>query len=281
MLKLSQPNHDIFVPDGASVEEALARTTFFGVGAHQDDLEFMAYYPILRAYQNAGEWFTGVTVTNGSGSARSGAYEKYSDEKMMQVRRVEQNDAAKIGRYSAMLQLDHPSSAVKDRSNTIVVDDLEKILRVTRPEKIYTHNIADKHKTHVGVVLKLVAAILRLPMNMRPKELIGCPVWRDLDWLCDKDKVVMVVDGDDALADRLMEVYQSQIAGGKRYDEATRGRRRASATYFESYKVDTAKNIIFGMDMTDLINERSITPRELFERYHASFGEEVMSNLEQ
>ena len=64
---------DAFVPDGRPLEEALARTTLLGVGAHQDDLEFMAFYPILKAFTTDGEWFTGVTVTNARscGSIRS------------------------------------------------------------------------------------------------------------------------------------------------------------------------------------------------------------------
>jgi len=33
----------------------------------------------------------------------------------------------------------------------------------------------------------------------------------------------------------LLGVFESQIAGGKRYDLALMGRRRANATYFESH----------------------------------------------
>ena len=98
-MKPSQAKADLFVPDGASLEAALKRTTTLGVGAHQDDLEFMAYYPILQAYRSEVEWFTGVTVTNGAGSARDSFYKAYTDEQMMAVRRVEQRKAAMVGDY--------------------------------------------------------------------------------------------------------------------------------------------------------------------------------------
>ena len=50
--------------------EALARVTHLGIGAHQDDLEFMAFHGILQCFHSETDWFGGVTCTNGSGSAR-------------------------------------------------------------------------------------------------------------------------------------------------------------------------------------------------------------------
>jgi len=157
-------------------------------------------------------------------------YKDFTDAQMIEVRRREQRKAAEIGEYSTMVQLNHPSANVKDPASKAVVDDLERILRAARPKEIHTHNLADKHDTHVGVVLKLVEAIRRLPAVQRPSKLVGCEVRRDLDWMTDKDKVVMTVDGHDNLADALMGVFESQICGGKRYDLAARGRRRANGT---------------------------------------------------
>ena len=278
-MNFTQPDADAFVPDGQSLEAALSRTTLLGVGAHQDDLELMAYFPILKAFTTEGEWFTGVTVTNGAGPARGDMYRDYTDAQMIEVRRREQRKAAVIGEYSAMLQLDHPSSHVKDARSADAVDDLEWILRVARPREVYTHNPADKHDTHVGVLLKLVQAIRRLPSPLRPGKLIGCEVWRDLDWMTDKDKVVMSVDGHENLADALMGVFDSQICGGKRYDLATRGRRRANATFLESHSTDRSENLIFGMDLTPLVIDDSLEPHALCERYLKGFQDEVSVRL--
>jgi LmbE family N-acetylglucosaminyl deacetylase len=256
-MKLFNPTADIYVPDGKPVAAALKRITHLGIGAHQDDLEFMAFQGILECYASKTKWFGGVTCTNGSGSSRVGKYKKFSDEQMMAVRRREQNQAAKLGKFGVMLQLDYPSSAVKSSTDMALKDDLKKILTATKPEIVYTHNPADKHDTHIGVVIAAIQAMRELPLSQRPKRVIGCEVWRDLDWLPDAEKVVMDVSGHDKFAAKLNGVFDSQIAGGKRYDLATLGRRSANATFFDSHTTDAATQVIFGMDLTPLVADES------------------------
>src|SRR5882724_2581705 len=98
-MKLHQSTADIFVPDGKPVADALQRITHLGIGAHQDDLEFMAFHGILNCFASGEKWFGGVTCTNGSGSARSGPYANFTDAELTAVRRREQNTAATIGNY--------------------------------------------------------------------------------------------------------------------------------------------------------------------------------------
>jgi LmbE family N-acetylglucosaminyl deacetylase len=157
-----------------------------------------------------------------------------------------------------MLQLDYPSSAVKSATDPALKEDLKQILAATRPEVVYTHNLADKHDTHIGVVIAALQAMRELPKDQRPQKVIGCEVWRNLDWLPDAEKVVMDVSGRDNLAAALNGVFDSQIAGGKRYDLATMGRRSANATFFESHATDKANQLIFGMDLTPLVADESI-----------------------
>jgi LmbE family N-acetylglucosaminyl deacetylase len=254
-MKLSRPSAEIFVPDQLSLEAALPRTTHLGIGAHPDDLEFMATHGILECFARPDRWFAGVIVGDGAGSARDFEYEKHSDEQMTAVRRAEQKKAAYVGEYGAQFLLDHPSSAVKDPKNTAILSDLTEILRVTVPEVVYTHNLADKHDTHVGVALRVIGACRALEPALRPKQLIGCEVWRDLDWLCDSDKFPMPVDRREHLQNALMGVFDSQISGGKRYDLATAGRRKAHATYHESHGADRHTALIWGMDLTPLMDE--------------------------
>jgi LmbE family N-acetylglucosaminyl deacetylase len=252
-MKLHQSTAEIFVPDGQPVAQALRRVTHLGIGAHQDDLEFMAFHGILNCFTSEKKSFGGVTCTNGSGSSRTGPYANLTDAQMMVIRRGEQNAAAMIGRYGVMLQLDYPSSAVKSPTDTRVKEDLKEILAATRPEIVYTHNLADKHDTHIGVVIAALQAMRELPRNQRPQRVWGCEVWRNLDWLPDTDKVLMDVSGRDNLAAALNGVFDSQIAGGKRYDLATAGRRASNATFFESHATDKATQLIFGMDFTPLV----------------------------
>jgi LmbE family N-acetylglucosaminyl deacetylase len=276
-LSLSNKTADVFVPDGSAAADALRRTTHLAIGAHQDDLEFMAAHGVVECFQNPARWFTGVVVTDGGGSARDFEYKAYSNEQMMDVRKLEQRKAAYVGEYSAMLQLGHPSSVVKDAAASAVVADLTSILAETRPEVVYTHNLADKHDTHVAVALRVVAACQALPADARPGRIIGCEVWRDLDWLCDPDKVVMPVDRHENLHAALMGVFDSQIAGGKRYDLATAGRRRAHATYFESHGTDQHTSLIWGMDLTPLLS--GADPAEIVSGYIQRFESEVSARI--
>ena len=256
-MKLHHTTAEIFIPDGTQQYAALQRITHLGIGAHQDDLEFMAFHGILSCFARDDQWFGGVTCTNGAGSSRSGPYAEFCDAQMMWIRRQEQNTAAVIGGYAAMIQLDYPSSAIKSATEQEIKEDLKAILSVSRPDVVYTHNPADKHDTHIGVTVAALQAMRELPSDQRPEQVIGCEVWRDLDWLPDAAKVLMDVSGRDNLAAALNGVFDSQIAGGKRYDLATLGRRAANATFFNSHATDAATQLIFGLDLTPLVADES------------------------
>jgi LmbE family N-acetylglucosaminyl deacetylase len=279
-MNFSQPSHSVYIPDGVAEDAALSRVTHLGIGAHQDDLEFMAFHGIVECYDSNSQWFAGVTCTNGAGSSRSGAYADYTDAQMQEVRRTEQNLAADIGRYTAMIQLDHPSAAVKDPRDTTLRDDLIEVLRSMRPRVVYTHNLADKHETHVGVAVATIEALRVLPPELRPQQVIGCEVWRGLDWLDDAAKVVMDVSGHDDLAAQLNGVFASQIAGGKRYDLAIMGRRAANATFFQSHATDRATQIIFGMDLTPLVVDPSLDIASYVAGFANALVEDVREKLE-
>jgi LmbE family N-acetylglucosaminyl deacetylase len=278
-MKLHNSSAQIFVPDGKPVAAALKRIPHLGIGAHQDDLEFMAFHGILECFASGAKWFGGVTCTNGSGSSRTGAYAQFTDAQMMAVRRTEQNTAASIGQYGAMIQLDYPSSAVKSATDPALKNDLKKILAAARPQVVYTHNLADKHDTHLGVVMAALQAMRELPRAQRPNKVVGCEVWRSLDWLNDAEKVLMDVSGHDHLAAALNGVFDSQIAGGKRYDLATLGRRAANATFFESHATDHANQLIFGMDLTPLVTDESRDIIEFVGGQIEKFATDVKSKL--
>jgi LmbE family N-acetylglucosaminyl deacetylase len=257
-MRFNHPEASIFVPDGSPVEEAVARVTHLGIGAHQDDLEVMALHGILTCRENPELSFGAVVGTNGGGSPRSGPYASYTDEEMAALRRREQEKAAALGAYGILFQLNYRSIEVKDPSDHRFLDDLTTILSAAKPEIIYTHNPADKHDTHVAVAVAAVKATRSLPPDTRPRIVYGCEVWRDLDWLADAAKVPLDVGGHEGLAEALMRVYDSQVAGGKRYDLAAAGRRRANATFFRSHGVDAAEELWFAMDLTPLVRDESL-----------------------
>ena len=257
-MKLSREDADVFVPDGAPMPEALRRATHVCVGAHQDDQEFMALHGILECFGRKGRGFAGVVVTNGAGSARTDIYADYTNEDMIRVRVKEQRKAATIGEYACQIQLMHPSGDVKKKGHPGVLADLRAVLETVQPEVLYLHNPADKHDTHVSSCLRAIEAIRSLPKDRRPKKVLGCEIWRDLDWMNDGDKVVLPVDRLKNLAAALSGVYDSQITGGKRYDVAVAGRRTAHASFFESHATDKADALSFAMDLTPLAEDDNL-----------------------
>ena len=265
----------IYVPDGLPVEQALQRTTHMAIAAHQDDIEIMAVDGILKCFQQPELWFTGVVVTDGAGSPRDDLYKDYTDEQMRAIRVIEQKKAAFVGDYAAQALLDYPSAIVKNPAHPDPVADLALLVQSARPQVVYTHNLADKHPTHVAVALRTIAALRSLPAGERPQKLYGCEVWRDLGWMVDEDKVVFDTTPHENLQMALLGVFDSQICGGKRYDLASMGRRRANATYFASHAVDAMQGMSTGMDLTPLVHDPGLDPWEYVHTYLERFVEDV------
>jgi len=259
MIKLN-PLARLTIPDGLSGSSAVTRTTHLGIGAHQDDLEFMAFHGILACYDKEDRWFGGVTITDGRGSSRAGKFKDWSDDQIAAERIREQEAAAVIGQYSFIAQLGFGSAAVRDAHQPAVRDDLRRILEAVRPEVVYLHNLADKHDTHVGCALRCIEAMRQLPPAERPKKVYGCEVWRDLDWLVDSEKTPMPISARPELARALNEVFATQIAGGKRYDLAVLGRRTANATFSNAHSADQESAMQWAMDLTPLAQDDSLDP---------------------
>ena len=244
-----------YIPDGTQEKTAISRTTHLAISAHQDDIEFMAYAPIAECFGNQDKWFGAIVVTDGAGSPRSGLYADYTDEQMKKVRVVEQKKAACVGEYGFLAMLSHPSQEVKDAGNLKIVEELADLIRRAKPKYLYTHNLADKHETHVATALKVIAALRMLKPEERPEKVYGCEVWRDLDWMCDDEKVYLDCGAHPNLMRCLSAVFDSQIAGGKRYDLAAEGRRLANATFSASHACDTYSALNYAMDLTPLLDK--------------------------
>ncbi|HEY8390146.1 MAG TPA: PIG-L family deacetylase [Clostridia bacterium] len=249
------------------------------IAAHQDDVELLAYSAILDCYNNPNEAFSAVVTADGAGSARTGFYKDYTDEQMVQVRMKEQKQAADVGQYLELHLLKYTSKAIKDPNNTDIVNDYVRILTQSRPKIVYTHNLADKHLTHLGVVTKVIKAIRSLDKSIRPQKLYGVEVWRDLDWLDDSKKVLLGCDSHPNLERALLGVFDSQIAGGKRYDLAAEGRRLANATFFESHSVDSFSKLNFALDLTPLIEDDNMDITEYIAGFIDDFKNNVISSL--
>ncbi len=278
-MNFSQPQADIYVPSGNPPDAALARTTHLCLAAHQDDVEIMAYDGIVECLARKDRWFSGVVVTNGAGSPRSGRFARISGTKMQAIRRREQRRAARIGRYSIQIQLAHPSAATRRPGQPALSSDLRQIFSACRPEVVYLHNPADKHDTHVAVFLRCLEAIRSLPKAQRPRQVYGCEVWRDLDWLPDDEKIALDVSARPRLARRLLAVFKSQVAGGKRYDLAVLGRRAGHATFHIAHAVDTSTALTLAMDLTLLTQIDSLDVATYVQRLIRRFRDDVTARL--
>ena len=269
----------LFVPDGTPMPQALARTTHMAIGAHPDDQEFLALHGILECFGKSDKWFSGVCVTDGAGSSRTGPYADYTNEEMMQVRYREQRKAAAVGEYACEIQLEYSSSQVKDASIPDVTDDLTTILQEATPEVVYIHNPADKHDTHVATMLRSITALRRLPADERPRNVYGPELWRSLDWMNDDDKTVLPISGRSNLHFALAGIFDSQISGGKRYDVAVDARRRSNATMFESHAADRGDCLQWAVDLTPLMSDDSLSAEDhvlsFIDRFRADVADRI------
>lgn len=278
-MRLHNKSATIVIPDGIAVEEALRRITHVGIGAHHDDLEFMAIHGILACFGDRNLWFGGITSSDGGSSPRTGLYADVGDDEMREIRHREQIKAARIGEYGAMIQLDHTTAAIQAPGAAGLRKDLTALLDAMRPRVVYTHNLADKHATHVGVAVAAIRALRELPRAVRPEQVYGCEVWRDLDWLADARKVPLDLSRGASLSAALAGVFDSQIMGGKRYDLASRGRWQANATFFQAHAVDEAALLAFAMDLTPLIEDDTLDMVEYVSGLVDEFGRAVRNVL--
>jgi hypothetical protein len=104
-------------------------------------------------------------------------------------------------------------------------------------------------------------------------------VWRDLDWLVDQDKAFFDLSEHESLQMALLGVFDSQIAGGKRYDLASMARRRANATYAESHGVDQSAGLSYAMDLTPLIDEPDREVAAYVQEFVQRFAQDIAGRL--
>ena len=230
--------------------------------AHQDDCEIMAIDGILKGYYSKKYSFALIETSDGGGSARSGEFANYTDDMMKDIRIKEQKEASELGKYNSLYMLNYSSKEIKDKNNDEIVQDYINVIKELRPQVIYTHSILDKHPTHIGVVLKVIKALRQLPKEEQPRLFYGCEVWRGLDWISDDKKIGFDVSRNEKLQKKILDVFKSQIAGGKAYTKASIGRRYQNATYYQSHSVDSYKMISYAIDLKPLLKNPQLSVKD-------------------
>lgn len=250
-----QTDAELFIPDGSPPSDALARTTHLGIGAHPDDLEFMAYEGISMCYDSENLSFGGVTVTTGAYPPKTGRYAELGSHEMARLRRDEQKEAARIGRYGFQACLGYSSGELKTAAADLH-GDLRQILQAAKPSVVYLHNPFDKHATHVALFRRCLEVLRELPMP--PTQVWGCEVWRGLEWLCGQDKRPLSTEKHPELARELCGVFVSQNEGGKRYDLAVPARWQANATFLDAHSTDASSSLSWAVDLTPLVADATL-----------------------
>lgn len=280
-MKFYNEEADIHVPDGVEAEQALARTTIMSIAAHQDDCEIMAYHAIAACYESEEEWYAGVVLTDGGGSPRSGEYAHYSNHEIHVKRSQEQRAAADIGKYGAMVQLAYSSADVRTEKRDIIEAELVELLKKARPHTMFIHNTADRHETHLGACLRALGALRKLPKEQRPRHVYGMEVWRSLDWLSVKDRLVFDTSPYPALAKAVTQAFDSQCTPKKRFDLAALGRRMGNATFQEPRQIDASDSCSLGMDLTPLVEDDTLSVRDFTLQYADRFRNDIKNLLDQ
>lgn len=270
---------DFFIPDGKTEDEALKRVTHLGVGAHPDDLELLAGHAILECQKKGDGSFAGVVCADGAGCPRSGPFARNSEDEMKEIRRQEQRAAAALAGYGLLVQLGYRSRDVRDGKNPALEQDLLVLLEATRPHVVYCHDLADRHDTHVAVSAALIRAIRWLKPEDRPQKLFGCEVWRGLDWLDDKEKVIFDLAGADPLLAEALREHKSQLQGGRRFDAAFIGRLRANAAFQKPLTTGPEKLALLAMDLTPLIRDPGLDLADFVAERIGRFQADVCSRI--
>ena len=266
----------LYVPDGQPFAAAFRSTTHLAIGAHQDDIEIMAFHGIAHCAGSDTDAFAGVVCTDGSGSPQA---HPIATGDLRAVRREEQNAAARLGGYCAMVQLDYKSADIRGARRPLLEADILQLLRESRPRVLYTHNPFDAHPTHIAVCQAVVAALRALPPGQRPQTVYGCEVWRSLDWVPARHLRTLTWSEPDERWTQLLGCFASQIQGGKRYDLAAPGRARANATFRESHQVDRTQSAWLAVDLRPLIDKPDLSIEDYVQSVLDEFGRALHAAL--
>lgn len=271
-------NPDIFYPDQKN-KGMLHQATHVAIVAHADDIEIGCYPAIEECLGQGDKHLVGAVMTNGRGCPTTGPFADLCEAQMIEIRRQEQREAAKMGQYLAVLQFPYESSEVADPRSGAAYDDIKTLLQLTRPQHLFTHVPVDGHPTHIAVLIRVIEAIRSLPKELRPDTLVGMEVWRGIDWVSDEAGKVRFPVNDPDLMNELVGLFQSQIEGGKRYDRASEGRRLDRATFDNPHAIDSASQLMVGIDMTPLIKDDRLSVAAFAEGLIEQFRVEVTDRI--
>lgn len=249
MTEFANPGARLYCRDPSS--QGLSKIKYLIIVAHSDDAEILGAWAIVLSWLNLRDEVAVVVVNDGVGIPRAPEYAGYGDREMASVRITEQFNAAADGDYKFAMCLDYPSCSIKGTRNERLVRELARIIELTQPEEVFTHNPWDGHPSHIAVLQHYLWA--QALVQHQPKHLWGGQVWLSIDFVPDPYLVRWDLSGHEERLQRLLThfVSQNQI---KHYDIAVIASRRVQAMLNDPHLASSATSVHLGVDMTCVLD---------------------------
>lgn len=251
-------------------------TNLLAIGAHHDDIEVMAMDGILKAYGSKKYSFYACVLSDGVNCVKSGKYAELTDKEMIETRNQEQTRASQIGEYADLKMLKYSQEDIENDEKGKIVKEIRQMILDIKPDIVYTHNIFDKSPMHKMTCKRVIEAILGLEEEDRPRLVYGCEIFRSLDWLPDKYKVVFDLSENKELQSRLIGVYDTRAEQARNYNKAIVGRKIAHAIFgTQNTDIEEEKLIWYGINLTPVI-AKNIDLKDYCTRILSDYNKEML-----
>ena len=274
---------ELYVPTNANK----SKVKNLVIAAHKDDGEMIGLKGIYDSLNSDGSCAM-IILTDGGGCPKTGKYADLTYDEMVKLRTTEQKNASEIGRYNSLYLLEHKSSDIKRKSSSIVNELIYILRQFSGIDTLYIHNPFDNHPTHKAVAQIVIKALRDLKKTydiknvvqeggvnyLSPKQIIAVEVWGGLDWLPGKYKYIIDTSNAEDLADQLMSQFVSQNYV-KKYDVASKSRRYANATFYESHNENIYDSFSYGLDLTNFVLNTNKEIKDLFNEIVKAFTKTI------
>ena len=274
---------ELYVPTNANK----SKVKNLVIAAHKDDGEMIGLKGIYDSLNSDGSCAM-IILTDGGGCPKTGKYADLTYDEMVKLRTTEQKNASEIGRYNSLYLLEHKSSDIKRKSSSIVNELIYILRQFSGIDTLYIHNPFDNHPTHKAVAQIVIKALRDLKKTydiknvvqeggvnyLPPKQIIAVEVWGGLDWLPGKYKYIIDTSNAEDLADQLMSQFISQNYV-KKYDVASKSRRYANATFYESHNENIYDSFSYGLDLTNFVLNTNKEIKDLFNEIVKAFTKTI------
>ena len=274
---------ELYVPTNANK----SKVKNLVIAAHKDDGEMIGLKGIYDSLNSDGSCAM-IILTDGGGCPKTGKYADLTYDEMVKLRTTEQKNASEIGRYNSLYLLEHKSSDIKRKSSSIVNELIYILRQFSGIDTLYIHNPFDNHPTHKAVAQIVIKALRDLKKTydiknvvqeggvnyLPPKQIIAVEVWGGLDWLPGKYKYIIDTSDAEDLADQLMSQFVSQNYV-KKYDVASKSRRYANATFYESHNENIYDSFSYGLDLTNFVLNTNKEIKDLFNEIVKAFTKTI------